>query len=185
MCLSNFKAIRQFKVQISWLRDLTRSYEKTYFRILRRGPGSFRTTHHVDGSITRTIDWTRILVRIKVKLEWKSKRFSFNKILNKSATFPYCSGPASWWRREIISERLHSNISKQICILCVENFQECPSVLGYRFDYYTHMSGSDVVNCMFLRNVTIKIMSSTHQGSTHCKHTAGSRPLLCIPFMIQ
>ena len=39
MCLSSFKAIRQFKVRISWLRDFTRSYEKTYFRILRRGPG--------------------------------------------------------------------------------------------------------------------------------------------------
>ena len=38
MCLSNFKAIRQFKVPISWLRDFTRSYEKTPFRILRRGP---------------------------------------------------------------------------------------------------------------------------------------------------
>ena len=41
MCLSNFKAIRQFKVPISWLRDFTRSYEKTSFRILRRGPESF------------------------------------------------------------------------------------------------------------------------------------------------
>ena len=39
MCLSNFKAIRQFKVPISWLRDFTRFYEKTSFRILRRGPG--------------------------------------------------------------------------------------------------------------------------------------------------
>ena len=38
MCLSNFKAIRRFKVQISWLRVFTRSYEKTSFRILRRGP---------------------------------------------------------------------------------------------------------------------------------------------------
>ena len=40
MCLSNFKAMRQFKVPISWLRDFTRSYEKTSFRILRRGSGS-------------------------------------------------------------------------------------------------------------------------------------------------
>ena len=39
MCLSNFKAIQQFKVPISWLRDFTRSYEKTSFGILRRGPG--------------------------------------------------------------------------------------------------------------------------------------------------
>ena len=40
MCLSNFKAIRKFKVPIPWLRDFTRSYEKTYFRILRGGPDS-------------------------------------------------------------------------------------------------------------------------------------------------
>ena len=40
MCLSNCKAIRQFKVPISWLRDFTISYEKTSFRILRRGPES-------------------------------------------------------------------------------------------------------------------------------------------------
>ena len=39
ICLSNFKAIRQFKVPISWLRDFTRSYEKTSYPILRRGPG--------------------------------------------------------------------------------------------------------------------------------------------------
>ena len=38
MCLSNFKAIRQFKVPISWLRDFTRSYDKTSFRILRWCP---------------------------------------------------------------------------------------------------------------------------------------------------
>ena len=41
MCLSNFKAIQQFKVPISWLRDFTRSYDKTSFRILRRGPGLY------------------------------------------------------------------------------------------------------------------------------------------------
>ena len=35
----HFKAMRQFKIPISWLLDFTRSYEKTYFRILRRGPG--------------------------------------------------------------------------------------------------------------------------------------------------
>ena len=40
MCLSNFRAIRQFKVPISWLRDFPRSYGKTSFRILRRGPVS-------------------------------------------------------------------------------------------------------------------------------------------------
>ena len=35
MCLSNFKAIRQFKVPISWLRDFARSYDNTSFRMLR------------------------------------------------------------------------------------------------------------------------------------------------------
>ena len=42
MCLSNFKAIRQFKVPIPWLRYFTRSYENTSFRILRRGPGRLK-----------------------------------------------------------------------------------------------------------------------------------------------
>ena len=37
-CLSNFRAIRPLQHPISRLRDFTRSYEKTSFRILRRGP---------------------------------------------------------------------------------------------------------------------------------------------------
>ena len=37
MCLSIFKAIRQ-SIPISGLRDFTRPYDKTSFRILRRGP---------------------------------------------------------------------------------------------------------------------------------------------------
>ena len=53
MCLSNFKAIRQFKVPISWLRDFTRSYEKTSFRILRRGPELFHGIHL--GAIAQTV----------------------------------------------------------------------------------------------------------------------------------
>ena len=53
MCLSNFKAIRQFKVPISCLRDFTRSYEKTSFRILRRGPGyNVRDTRSKDDVMT-------------------------------------------------------------------------------------------------------------------------------------
>ena len=48
MCLSNFKAIRQFKVPISWLPDFTRSNEKTSFRILRRS--------HVS-ALTRGLFW--------------------------------------------------------------------------------------------------------------------------------
>ena len=38
-CLSNFRAIGQFWIQISRLRDFTRSYSKTSYRILKRGPG--------------------------------------------------------------------------------------------------------------------------------------------------
>ena len=41
MCLSNFKAIRQFKVPISWLRVFTRSYEKTSFRYWDGAQGVF------------------------------------------------------------------------------------------------------------------------------------------------
>ena len=37
-CQSNFKAMRSFKRSISWLRDFTRSYDKTPYRILKRGP---------------------------------------------------------------------------------------------------------------------------------------------------
>ena len=35
MCLSNFKAMRQFKLPISRLRDFTRSYDKTSYSILK------------------------------------------------------------------------------------------------------------------------------------------------------
>ena len=37
-CLSNFRAIGQFQIQISRHRDFTRSYNKTCYRILQRGP---------------------------------------------------------------------------------------------------------------------------------------------------
>ena len=54
MCPSNFKAIQQFKVPISWLRDFTRSYEKTSLHILRRGPGWTWTDAMIEtGSIFR------------------------------------------------------------------------------------------------------------------------------------
>ena len=39
MCLSNFKAMRWFKLSISRLRDFTRSYHKTSYRILKVVPG--------------------------------------------------------------------------------------------------------------------------------------------------
>ena len=37
-CLSNFKVMWWFKLSISWLRDFTRSYDKTSNRILKRDP---------------------------------------------------------------------------------------------------------------------------------------------------
>ena len=39
MCPSNFKAMRWFKLPISRLRDSMRSYDKTSYWILKRGPG--------------------------------------------------------------------------------------------------------------------------------------------------
>ena len=42
MCLSNFKAIRLFKLPISRVRDFMRCYDKTHYRILNRGPGDDR-----------------------------------------------------------------------------------------------------------------------------------------------
>ena len=66
MWLSNFKAIRQFKVPISWLRDFTRSYEKTSFRILRRGPGTAESVsmywrHHINP--THALDIPGVIYR--------------------------------------------------------------------------------------------------------------------------
>ena len=57
MCLSNFKAIRQFKIPISWLRDFSRSYGKTSFRILRRGPGCIRTWHALNLRVKKDNDF--------------------------------------------------------------------------------------------------------------------------------
>ena len=44
-CLSNFRAIGQFWIQISRLRNFVRSYDKTPYRILKRGPGRDRNAH--------------------------------------------------------------------------------------------------------------------------------------------
>ena len=38
-CLSNFKAMRYFKLPLSRLQVFARSYDKTSYRLLRRGPG--------------------------------------------------------------------------------------------------------------------------------------------------
>ena len=43
MRLSNFIAMRRFKLRISRLRDLTRSYDKTSYQILNQSRGSYGT----------------------------------------------------------------------------------------------------------------------------------------------
>ena len=42
-CLSNFKAMRWFRLPISRLRDFTGSYDKTSYRISKQGPGQLST----------------------------------------------------------------------------------------------------------------------------------------------
>ena len=39
-CLSNFRVIGKVQIRISWLRDCTRSYDKTSVRSVTRGPGA-------------------------------------------------------------------------------------------------------------------------------------------------
>ena len=42
MCLSNVRAIVHFEIQIVWPRDFASSYNKSSYRILKRGPGTSR-----------------------------------------------------------------------------------------------------------------------------------------------
>ena len=46
MCLSNFEAMWWFKLPISRLRDFTRSYDKTSYWILKRGPVLSTVIHY-------------------------------------------------------------------------------------------------------------------------------------------
>ena len=78
--LSNFKAIRWYKLPISRLGNITRSYNKTSYRILKRGPGvwalssslsrqkfcasiitpdksMWKIRFHGNGSISGHVDW--------------------------------------------------------------------------------------------------------------------------------
>ena len=68
MCLSNLKAIRQFKVPILWLRDFTRCDNKTSFQILRRGPGCriFQLgLHLVTMSVMPPVDYYTTIFLLK------------------------------------------------------------------------------------------------------------------------
>ena len=78
MCLSNFKAIRQFKVPISWLRDFTRSYEKTSFRILRRGPGTLMLCFDIISGIHMTENLVWSCFQLYVFHKWLT--LCFNKV---------------------------------------------------------------------------------------------------------
>ena len=81
MCLSNFKAIRQFKVPISWLRDFTRSYEKTSFRILRRGPDSvMRMWRHCDKEGTHNI----ILLELGIHIIFYTKIDCYHAVQSRT-----------------------------------------------------------------------------------------------------
>ena len=84
MCLSNFKAMRQFKVPISWLRDFTISYEKTSFRILRRGPGHgllrvCSVPNHYTNQFWHIANCFRgtSFSEIRIKIQW----YSLNEVL--------------------------------------------------------------------------------------------------------
>ena len=50
-CLSNLKVLRRFKFPISQLRDLTRSYDKTSYGILKRGPACHKRLSLFNSSL--------------------------------------------------------------------------------------------------------------------------------------
>ena len=86
MCLSNFKAIRQFKVPSSWLRDFTRSYEKTSFRILRRGPVSFPSHHQVFNVTDVMMDERMgiyVVIGVVIIIEMSGSPLEYTKRLRK------------------------------------------------------------------------------------------------------
>ena len=86
-CLSNFTAIRSFKLPISRLRDFTRSYDKTSYGILKRGRGAHsRDPFNNQFSIAVQILWNshvaasswfsdcfgqRKVIHLKIKIKWK------------------------------------------------------------------------------------------------------------------
>ena len=151
MCLSNFKAIRQFKVPISWLWDFTRSYDKTSFRILRRGPGSLY--HQLTGSHNIQVYYmaSEILVNIvsgndllpegiKHKLNKKSP-----KKLNKWLTI-----------KKLLWHASHCNAylnAQDINVCGIHSFEIKPTFLRVqtiKWDYYLFFS-----DWFWISNITI------------------------------
>ena len=60
MRLSTFKAMRKFKLPISYLRAFVRSYDKTTYRILKRGPGHW--TLYIDLSGGSYLNLVRFVI---------------------------------------------------------------------------------------------------------------------------
>ena len=81
MWLSKCKAIRPFKVPISWLRDFTRSCGKTSFRVFRRGPGGIQHHNQIARRLVRSILFCRkksahaiaISLSLKMSSNWLTK----------------------------------------------------------------------------------------------------------------
>ena len=109
MCLSNFKAIRQFKGPISWLRDFTRYYEKTSFRILRRGPGA-----HQAASRYLNWRWLTLLTHIYIA---GCQLFNCRLI-------PKTQWNLHNWRTDVFFSRKRVYICREYCAC------RCPSTFG-------------------------------------------------------
>ena len=92
MCLSNFKAIRQFEVPISWLRDFTRSYNKTSFWILRRGPGSWHYGSVPAATISKL--WSNVYEMLTLV---RKISLSSNKVSHKTKIFITSVKIQLWW----------------------------------------------------------------------------------------
>ena len=107
MCLSNFKAIRKFKVPISWLRCFTRTYGKTSFRILRRGPGEygqidwcqcskaeFRNTNHII-----YLYFSKLRMWYIDNLPWNGHEFEIEITMYGPNHTPFRCSEVTWaWR---------------------------------------------------------------------------------------
>ena len=68
MCLLNFRAIGKVQTRISWLRGFTRSYSKTSYRLVNRGPGTRVSPYK---SVTISYPWhitTHVLKTLGVVL---------------------------------------------------------------------------------------------------------------------
>ena len=82
--LSDYKAMRKFKLQISQLRGLTRSCDKTFYRILKQGPGN-ETANYKITVIIKPIS----VVRNAPEMEEKWFRINLLKLSIQEAKFQF------------------------------------------------------------------------------------------------